>query len=186
MKLTLEDKMMLRKEYGKFWRHRDGSVDEKMVDECVKRASAIALFGDRVLVMDKPHVETEFWMAEHTYDYDEVCAAAQAASDDEGYFIERNIRDSRAQYILDAIERGTQAPFLVDRYYDQGDSRLADVAWLNVGEDEPSGRELDEDEVAVLKELCEGEVEKFEKRLRSYLKRYGMKHVRCSVYWADR
>ena len=64
MKLTKDDKMMLRKEYVKVW----GS-DGKMVDHCVKSASGYIDFGDVLMafpdgcyIMDRkrPYWEASF------------------------------------------------------------------------------------------------------------------------------
>lgn len=31
------------------------------------------MLDDVMVTCDKPHIQTDFWFGEHTYDYDEVC-----------------------------------------------------------------------------------------------------------------
>lgn len=194
MKLSKDDKVMLRKEYLKVW-----GRDESMVEHCVKCASGYVDFGDVLYVMDKPHVKTDFWFGEHTYDYDEVCERRDEASKSEKYFIRENIeRNCKAQDFIDCIDgkcHGTRKAYLFKKQYtcQDEDCRLGYVRFVNLWDScdlwdiqNRECREMTDDEVGVLREFCECEVAKFEKRLRTYLKRYGLSKCHFGVYWADR
>ena len=47
-------------------------------------------------------------------------------------------------------------------------------------------RRLTDEETAAFIQMHKEEVEKFEKRLRTYLKRYGLSKCYYGMYWADR
>lgn len=180
MKITKDDKMMLRKEYAKVWGGDDG-----MVEHCVGHASGFLWLGDWLYVIDKPSIKTDFWFGEHTYDYDEVCERCDVASRDEDYFVKQNLRDCNAVWMLKEIE-GTKKPYLCEKYSSLG-GRMCYIDWRH---DWESGRNeirpLEGFEVDMLKQLWEEEVEKFRKRLGTYLKRYGLSKCHFGVYWADR
>ena len=183
MKLTKEDKEMLTNEYKKVW------STWRMVDYCVKKASAYVEFDGMLVVFDKPTIETDFWFAEHTYDYEEVCELCDSMSNDEQYFIAENIRNCRASEIVELIDNGElTACICPKRYYtQQTDCRLGYIEWCRHWEAVPEvARPLTDDEIAALRQICVEEVEKFQKRLQTYLKRYGLTKCHYGVYWADR
>ena len=200
MKLTKEDKEMLREQYAKVWHN-----DVKMVDCCVGKASGYIDLGGTLWVMDKPSIRTDFWFGEHTYDYDEVCERCDKASESEKYFVDENLRNCTAYEMLEALEGRDRwgydahyTAFVVqEKYWSQdGACRLGYVNVLRLGTDPDEHfrtskgvqdyRELTDDEVEHLKDFLRGEVEKFQKRLNTYLKRYGLSKCHYGVYWADR
>lgn len=191
MKLTKDDKAMLAKQYRKVW-----GDDEKMVGHCVKSASGYIDFGRELLVMDKPHIKTDFWFGEHTWDYDEVCDECEKARHDVERFKRENIAwNCTAQRHLDEIEDGRRKPYIFFKhYYSQPDDcPLCYVQWCSEFDSRDAydlknkpNREMTGEELARFKEFCEDEVAKFEKRLDSYLKRYGLSKCHFGVYWADR
>lgn len=200
MKMTREDKQTVREQYEKVWHG-----DEKMVEHCTKKTSGYVMLGETMVTADKPHIKTDFWFGEHTYDYDEVCETANALSTNERYFVEENLRGCDAYSMLEALEgrdrHGYEAIFkvyVVDGHYTSQDEdcKLGYVNALRLGTDPQTHfatrrgvqpyREATETEKEALREFYAAEVEKFEKRLRTYLKRYGLSKCNFGVYWADR
>lgn len=200
MKLTKQDKAMLRGEFEKVWHD-----DDKMVDWCVKNTSGYIEAGGLVVTMDKPSIKKDFWFGEHTYDYDEVVEHADKCSKSVEYFKHENMSHCDAYNLLQALDgkdwRGYDTSYKLyvakKSYCGQDDDcRLGYVKALTWGTDPReyfatrSGmiehREIDDDEKAALREFLEDEVEKFDKRLDTYLKRYGLSKCHYGVYWADR
>ena len=200
MKITKDDKAMLREQYAKAWHE-----DARMVEYCVGKASGYIDIGGTLWVMDKPSIRTDFWFGEHTYDYDEVCERCDKASESERYFIGENLRNCPAYEMLEALEGrdrwGYDAHFKAyladDAYWSQDeDCRLGHVNVLKWHVDPEEyyatregmmpHRELTEDETEQVKDFLREEVEKFQKRLKTYLKRYGLSKCHYGVYWADR
>lgn len=200
MKMTKEDKQLVREQYEKVWHD-----SAKMVDYCTKKTSGYIMLDDVMVTFDKPKIQTDFWFGEHTYDYDEVCDACDEASESVQYFIQRNMDGCLAKTMLDALEgrdmHGYDASFdvyVVSKHYDcqDNDCMLGYAQALRIGTDPneyfatSSGvqdyRLLNDEERERLAEFLKGEVEKFEKRLNSYLKRYGLSKCHYGVFWADR
>lgn len=187
MKLTKDDKAMLKSEFEKVW-----GKDSKMVDWCVKNTSGYIEIDGIIITYDKPHIQTEFWFGEHTYDYDEVSDLCDACSEDETYFIERNMRgfDQRIEFIEDTSLYGsTHHVYISPEEYScqDGDCKLGCIEFCRW--DPPrtkDARELTRDELAAYLEFLKEERAKFEKRLHTYLKRYGLSKCHYGVYWADR
>lgn len=179
MKMTKADKEFLRAECAKRYGEDGGMADWK-----VGKTSAFIDFGDVLVTFDRPHVKTDFWFGEHTYDYDEVVAHRDSVSKSEDWFIKENLRDTEAGWAIGRLDDNAAA-FLVRTRED--DSRLAAIEFESRypirGE---VVRRLADDEAETLRAVLEDELAKFEKRLRSYLKRYGLTKCRYSVYWADR
>lgn len=200
MKMTKEDKARVREQYEKVWHG-----DAKMVDYCTNRTSGYIMLDGVMVTMDKPHIQTDFWFGEHTYDYDEVCQTANALSTDEQYFIDQNIGSFDAYNMLEALEgrdkwgyESHYDAYIVGKHYcsQDDDCKLGYATALRIGTNPDehfatrSGvqnyRKLEQAEIEQLKQFYREEVEKFEKRLRTYLKRYGLSKCHYGVYWADR
>ena len=182
MKITKDGKKMLAERYAEVW-----GDDVGMVEHCVKRASGYMMFGDDMLVMEKPGIKTDFWFGEHGYDYDEVCQRCSDARSDVDYFVGRNLDDCEPCQHIGEIDGGNHIPYLVRGYSACKGSRFAWVVWKRPSDSaEGALRKLTADEVVAFRAFCKAEVEKFERRLTSYLKRYGLSKCHYHVYWADR
>ena len=182
MKLTKADKEMLEKCYANVW-----GDNASLVDYCVKKASGYIAFGDDIFVMDKPSIKTEFWFGEHTYDYEEVCERCSEAKNDIDYFVEQNLDGCEAHRFIREIDEGRRAPYISREYSSYDNSNFVFINWRRPWDSTDYDiRKLDDDEIAALRLFCKDEVEKFERRLTSYLKRYGLSKCHFGVYWADR
>lgn len=200
MKMTKENKEVVREQYANVWHE-----DQKMTDYCTNKASGYIDFGDAMVIFDKPGIQTDFWFGEHTYDYDEVASHCEKMSESEQYFVRENLGRCDAYVMLEALEgrdrHGYSAsftPYLVrSKYWSQDDD--CTIGYVNVlrygaspeehfrtSRGPQDYRELDSEEVDALKAFLREEVEKFQKRLNTYLKRYGLSKCHYGVYWADR
>ena len=179
MNITKTQREMLRDEFRKVWVRRDGSIDDGMVDYCTRKASAFIEIGDRIIVMDKPSIETRFcfgYGCQSAYDYDDALKAAENARHDEEQFLVRNLDGTEAAGHMKCIEGDEWwfEPWLDPTHYT---SQMDDCrqGW----------RELTEDDLRAYYMMCYEEQVKLLKRLRTYLKRYGTSKVQSWTYWAD-
>lgn len=183
MKMTKEQKQEVRDQYAKVW-HKDS----KMTDYCTDKTSGFVMLGGTMVTFDKPSIQTDFWFGEHTYDYDEVCDRARAASKSEAYFMARNLDD--IDWRLKAIDDPCYKKYVAPRGYSNQDADCIlgfvefDRSWD--GPRSKGAREMTDEERGQYREFIQGEREKFEKRLRTYLKRYGLSKCHYGVFWADR
>lgn len=187
MKMTKQDKELVREQYAKVWHRRDGSVDEKMVDYCTKKTSGYVMIDGHMVIFDKPSIKTDFWFGEHTWDYDEVCDRADAASKSEAYFMARNLEDFN--WRLEKLYDDAWTVYICPRGYcsQDPDCILGCVEFVRDGSPRNSeARVATRRERAEYAAFIEEEKAKFEKRLRTYLKRYGLSKCHYGVYWADR
>ena len=176
MKLTKEDKQYLADKYRTAW------ADEGMVEHCVKTTSAYVTLNDgKALTFDKPTIQTDFWFGEHGYDFDDKNDLCHELSNDEAYFIEKNMNRCDAVRMLKALADGKDVS--VCQSYSGGD--ICHLRFYNHW-DKVEGRELDQDELEEIVTVLKEEREKFRKRLMTYLKRYGMSKCHFGTFWADR
>lgn len=188
MKLTKDDKKKLREQYEMVWHKRDGSVDQKMVDYSVGAASGYVMIDGVMVVFDKPHIKRDFWFGEHTWDYDEVVEHCDKCSESEKYFLAENLKDF--EWRLENLDDPWEKVYIVPREYccQSDDCKLGYVEFCRYHE-KPRGknvREMTDGEKEQYAEFIKDEKAKFEKRLNTYLKRYGLSKCSYRVFWADR
>jgi hypothetical protein len=201
------NKEALRAEYAKVW-HKD----EKMIDFCVKKAASVAALptGEMVIVEKQP-IEKSFCFGESGYDYDEAQDMAAHARKSEGYFKTENMKHFR-EWIKDLSEvlnglSNYRLTISDTAYYSQdADCKLAGIRFDRLSDIldacggsadlyELPGKELTvrgrECRIATPKEIeiilgaYTAAAEAHEKKVDSYLKRYGMRNVRTWTYWRD-
>ena len=141
--------------------------------------------GDYEIEFSNPSITRHFWFAEDARtveEWDEVQSRVEAASKSEGYFIDVNMADMKATHLLKKID-----DMRFKMYVYEG-KHFVDVVWLD---DEPSysfdnPHLLTAYEKEQLRTACLKEQELFMKRLRTYLKRYGLSKCRFESYWSER
>ncbi len=170
--------------------------DQKMVDYCVKKAGYIVELEDgSILAIEKPSIEKNFCFGYSdsrydTEDYDRANAMADHASNSTEYFIEQNMKDINEQ--IDSLEgKGWKASRWIYKiripYSGQPeDSKLKALhvfqSWDENAEKYPT---LEGENLRRVIEGYKAVRADFEKRLQTYLKRYGMSQVRSWSYWQD-
>lgn len=184
---------VIRAEFSRVW-----GKDQKMIDFCCGEISrASALENDLVMIWKKQKIETSFCFGESGYDYDEAQQQAEHARSSEAYFKRENLKEYDA--IIAALEgNGTgyysnAQPYIrKESYIRAGDLRLCNVVFYrpadfyNMTESEKARIRLPYDsELETIREGYKEERAAMEKRLDSYLKRYGLSKVRAWTYWLD-
>ena len=167
---------LLRKQ----WTKRDGSPDEKMVSYCLKSSKYIDLGSYYLDVGDsKPSIENTLWYDDETEGPDSSNFEA---------FRAYNLRGKR--FSLDeVIESGRQVIWVYTQYNgDKTDGKLKSWTAARVGE-EPRHtgeyRKATEDDLKAIRQGLSEISADYEKRLKTYWKRYGDK-VHAAGYWANR
>ena len=187
----------LRAEYNKVW-----NGNQHMVDFCVGKTDVVVkLRGKYLFPVDKPSIETRFCFGHGLYgistDEEERGAIrmAEYARTNEGYFIRENMKqitekidvlnDSRyvalirGHYITKSNlvdieyfhDYGTEGQLngVIARYQEKGD-----IAFL-----------MEDSDKAIIMQAYEEAKQHFEKRLKTYLKRYGLSKVHSWTYLVD-
>lgn len=169
--------------------------DSKMIDYCQKTASAIIDLADNdFYVIDKPTIETHFCFGyglngvSTQEDYERAADCEQAARTNEQYFIDENLKELR-DYIT-GLENCLYYPHrhkVYKRVKYIGGRDQKDLIFCRSWET-PYNKEavlLSPDEIKAIIEAYQNEVAKFEKRLKTYLKRYGTKKLKTWTYLVD-
>lgn len=188
-KALLEEYMQ---EWTKVWQ------DKGMLDyERKKFSSAIRLQNGGILYFEKPSIDNAFCFHDEGPDYDYY---RHLMADKEKrlaqYFLDRNLsgydedikrlksltKDCRTLYIQRQSYTGETEPLNLWKWYSWSEYDVENEPWRYT----PGTYEkmTEHDRKAIL-QAVKHEREKFEKRLQTYLKRYGVKKIRTWTYWAD-
>jgi hypothetical protein len=166
--------MDIRKELEKVWKRRNGEIDTKQVDYCLKASKYIEIDGWIVDVCDaKPKIESTLWY------------------DDEGH-LEKN-KDNFVYYnamnLPGKIDIDGYDIYLVKKYSRQPDDcKLAGVLHVRRLYDREPGsyiKKLSQSDIEILNNAILEVAADYMKRLDRYWNRYADK-VHCSGYWANR
>ena len=168
--------------------------DEGMVKYCFKKSSVLVELSDgSIYSIDKPSIETRFCFGygmQCQTDYDEAGEMADRAAESEKYFWSENVRRAGLTDWAEALD-GARVVYISPEYYTQDDDcrlvsvGIADTEYGQMCMRHSKGREIGSDDVSLLAAAFEEAELKFEKRLRTYLKRYGLSKVETWTYWAD-
>ena len=193
-KKVSEDLMAeIEAEYRKVWPN-----DEKFVQSCIKDVSGAArLSNGGIVYVNKPYLNTSFCFGYSTCgqgaEYDEARKACHNASESEDYFRKKNTEE--LERMISRL-RGCKDVCGYDLYLMQKSSSRCGTINLykpvmlqywdyERNKDSNHYYAISEADRKVLIELYEGELTKMNKRITSYLKRYGLSKVRTWTYWVD-
>ena len=199
------NKEMLHNEYSKVW------SDERMTSYCTNKATTMAILPDGgIVTVEKQKIEKDFCFGESGYDYDDAQRAAEHARTSEGYFFRENMASFNGW--INSLEEakeisGNYMLHIIDRHYfgQPDDCKIRSIQLVRINEI------LDVTGPAFLRELpgkqvklrgCDGHLATLEeidliiqaykeaatdheKKVRSYLKRYGTSKVNAWTYWRD-
>ncbi len=150
----------------------------------------VRLEDGRILNIGKPRIETRFCFGESGYDYDEAQAAADRAATSENYFRMQNL--SKYQETIDILSRKPRTDYkywenvwVAEKYFNKPGivSMHIGPMWGRNGEKEHE--KVSEEDRERLLEGYRKAYAAFEKRINTYLKRYGMSKVVTWTYWRD-
>lgn len=169
---------------------------QKMVDYCVKKAGYIVELEDgSILAIEKPSIEKNFCFGYSdsrydTEDYDRANDMAEHASKSAEYFIKENMKgiNNMIAELEGNSQRASRWVFRIRIPYSgqPADSKLKALHTFQSWDEQ--AQKYPELEGENLRRVIEGyKVVKadFEKRLQTYLKRYGMSKVHAWSYWQD-
>ncbi|MDU4944309.1 MAG: hypothetical protein E6X32_01695 [Varibaculum cambriense] len=153
--------------------------------------------GDgKIITTDKPQIVKSFWFGENGSDFQEQVELTRTASRDREYFKRKNLK--RAGYYktlanIEAALSGTAYFFLFNawgsgsRFYEvrcfAKDQLLHPHTQLVL---KSADSVMTREELEAYKELIEAALKVFDRRLNTYLKRYGLSKCSYDTYWVDR
>lgn len=172
-------------------------TDEKMRDYCCKKADIVYPVRDHIAEVDKPSIKTDFCFgygycgvstAEDMKDADNMVRHAQTRED---YFLSENLRDLDGW--IESLEGSDYVAYAVNSYqHDYGIVCIHFCHWYEAEQQkrwaEQSGStffELTPEERKQIADVYRMEKERFTKRLKTYLKRYGLSKVHSWSYLVD-
>lgn len=175
------------KEMAKVWQ---GS----MLEHCKKNFSyAIRLDGGELVVFDKPEIKNRFCWADEgpsLEDYERVTSSEDNLAQ---YFIAANLEgfDNRIELLQSLKPDSSRTPCI--KRCDGFDKGVQVWRWGSYDLWEVKNRphiygdikKLSESDRVAILEAEKHERSKFEKRLKSYLKRYGVSKLHTWTYWRD-
>jgi hypothetical protein len=162
-----------------------------MVQFCLKESARIVpLSNNNYISIEKPRIKTSFCFGYSlsrydTEDYDNANKMANYASKSEEYFIKENMK--QFDELIKELEDDNYKVFLINHYQRQPkDSEYKQLRFRRWYEEKYDDEiELTDDDKKAIKEAYEIEKEVFQKRLNTYLKRYGTSKLRTWSYWQD-
>lgn len=170
----------LREELSKKWLKRDGTIDEKMVEYCLK-SSIYVQSGDEFINCGdaKPTINKTMW-------YDDETTAPEANFES----FKRYNMSNAPQTVEEQMERHNRKAYICNNYYlraGETTSKLKSVVFRNELYDRFNGDErlaTDEEVKLITQAINEARANYFT-RLERYWKRYSNK-VHAAGYWANR
>ena len=158
---------------------------DKMVDYFRKRLDFVVKLSNGLFVpFEKPTIQTRFCFGYSTLgqgpSYEEATESERNAYNEE-YFMRVNLLD-----ITKSI-RMLKDKLTVIRYRKKykGDGNICSLVWPSWYEDYEQYPVLSDEDRQLLIDSCYKQKEHFEKRLRTYLKRYGLSKIDTWTYWID-
>lgn len=177
-----------------------------MADYCIGKAAEVAKLRNGMLVpIEKESIETHFCFGESGYDYDEAQEMAHHAATSEDYFMEENMKKHR-RTMEELDKHGVSVMAVLFPEYGK-DNKVCGLDFCRITDcldavggsaflEDLKGRELDfggftgyvctDDDVLLIKAALDRATKAHERKLRAYLKRYGMSKVHAWTYWRDR
>lgn len=181
-----------RGELVKLWR-----TDNKMIDFCIKKISSIRkLSNGGLITWEKPEINTSFcfgYMGQS--DYEDAQQMAEHAKKDEDYFLSENlgIFDVTIKKIKSTLKENNENKLYIYKEYSRdsvnlwGFTVLSFSEFINQKERKLYNeiQEASDEDIRTILAVEQEERKKFEKRLKTYLKRYGLSKVKTWSYWQD-
>lgn len=189
----------LRAEFQKVW-----GKDEKMVNYCVNQASQIVrLSGGQLYVIEKERLDTHFcygWSScGQGAEYEEAQKMAADAKHNTENFRYKNTRE--LQQMIDDLQPTpadycgvTRPDPFIREHYCRGNANIYNLAWLTDYQvryeewryrDWAGFQKLSDEDRNILIAAYKAELEKKNKQIDAYLKRYGTSKFRTWTYWLD-
>ena len=185
-KTMTQAQAMQRAEMVKVW-----GDDLHMLEYCCKNGTPYILSGDEFFVIDKPKIETYFCFGYQTnysgHEYEDAEKLRERCANSEKYFRHENTK--QLEGIICRL-KDTSKKAYKQIHYQRGEKQMSIKIPYNRDAYERMNRaneltELTESERAAVVAAYETELSKLNKRLDSYLKRYGLSKLKTWTYWQD-
>lgn len=159
--------------------------DSSLVEYCMKKAGAILkLDNGNYIEFETPSIKTRFCFGWHTHDdegYKDANRMARYAEESHEYFKSENLKELDKQ--IAQFENG-------DKMYYYRNYRDYDVSICEVGTSShwlwnEQAKEITANDYQRILAALKDEKIRFEKRLDTYLKKYGTSKIKSWSYWAD-
>lgn len=181
-----------RGELVKLWR-----TDNKMIDFCIKKISSIRkLSNGGLITWEKPEINTSFcfgYMGQS--DYEDAQQMVDHAKKDEDYFLSENlgIFDVTIKKIKSTLNENNENKLYIYKEYPRDSVNLwgftvlsfSEFIYQNERKIYNDIQEASDEDIRTILAAEQEERKKFEKRLKTYLKRYGLSKVKSWSYWQD-
>lgn len=188
--LTAAEKDLIATHAARFWN------SPGMIEHVVKTTSAIVTVRDYIVTLRKPSIHKNFYFAERGHDFTEVSEHASSMSRNEMFFLMENLAKSPTGQLIESVKAArddSDPAYMVVRPSYPGqpdDCALGELVYhapeLDCGNFEANHPDaLTDEELDRIEEVALADQEKFEKRLITYLKRYGLSKCTFSTFWAD-
>ena len=199
------NKELLHNEFSKVW------SDDHMTDYCTNKVATMAILPDGgIIAVEKQKINKDFCFGESGYDADDAEAAAQHARESKSYFFQQNMK-AFSQYI-NALEESKEENgncwlHIMDIHYtgqakdckirafqfarttevleETGPSFLNELFGKQVKIRGCNGHLATVEEIDAILEAYREAAKDHEKKVISYLKRYGTSKVNAWTYWRD-
>ena len=194
MALTKEQKALKAKYIDLVLEESFGEHFRKHFNQTIDRV--VELHDGRMIAIEKPSIHKEFCFGYHTNfpgaDEDEASDMARYAQKSETYFISENMKeiDHKIADVSKKRDYRWTPKSAVSYCSAPKDSKICYLKWWDEFDERGWDRKetdrdmTDEDMEKLLTAYMETKAD-FTKRLNTYLKKYGMEHVRTWTYWAD-
>lgn len=152
---------------------------QKMVNYCLKEADIILNTNQGLFVIDKPTIQKDFYFG---YDnsiesYNNAKSLTLYAEKNTEYFIKENLKELNEKL---KILKDDKKVIYINSYKKTNIKLWAvDDSWGFKNE------VLNDKNRSLLVEAYENELERFSKRLDTYLKKYGFSNIKTKTYWID-
>ena len=200
------NKELLHDEFKKIWKK-----DERMTNYCANKAVTMAILPDGgIVVVEKQGIDKDFCFGESGYDMDDAIESVYVAMTSQDYFLHENMKtfNNWLRDLEDAKSaNGNWMLIITDKAYigQREDCRIRDIQFVRVTDvlevtgpaflnELPgtkitvrgcSGHLATADEIDAIEQAYKEAAADHEKKVKSYLKRYGTSKVHAWTYWRD-
>lgn len=189
-KLTKELRDKYRQAIERVWK------DKKMQDFCCKKADIVFPVRDMLAEVEKPTIETRFCFGygycgvSSEEDYQDANSMAQHARTSQDYFVRENMKQINGY--IEALEDTGMAAYAIGHYREDGIVSIHFCEPWNIEKRKRNAEkanivffELTDKERKDIAGYYGIEKQRFQKRLNTYLKRYGLSKVHSWSYLSD-
>ena len=199
------NKEMLHSEFSKAW------ADKRMIDYCTNKVATMAILPDGgIITVDKQKINKDFCFGESGYDAEDAAAAAEYARTSQDYFLRENMRcfcdyidslnESKDEnggcwlHIMDSQYTGQRSDCKIRSFQfarttevieETGPAFLNELFGKRVKIRGCAGHIATPEEVDEILAAYKEAAADHEKKVRSYLKRFGTSKVNAWTYWRD-